>query len=63
MAFVNMNREKDQTMENVSEPREKTFKMSPSLTSCRALCGRDNPCGNSHCSNYRGFKRQRREKQ
>lgn len=61
MAFVNMNREKE--IDTTKENHEKTFRMNPSITSCRVLCGRDNPCGNSHCSNYRGFKKHRTEKQ
>lgn len=56
MAFVNMNQTKEESV--ITPVREKpTFRMSNNLTSCMTLCGRERPCGNSHCSNYRGYKK------
>ena len=59
-----MSFEEKTTMDNGYEEFKKTVNKprksqgSYQVTySCEQLCGRVSPCGNRHCSNYRGFKK------
>lgn len=45
----------DEFKKAVNKPQRYQNYRQP-LISCEQLCGRVSPCGNSHCSNYRGHK-------